>query len=268
MTNIIDSHTHIFPEDLAKKAVNSICDFYGFPRKFGQKGTITNLKEKSSEAGVKYLIINSTATTPAQVETINNWIASNISNTVFGLGTIHPDYPDIEKEIERIRTLGLKGIKLHPDFQQFYADDRKLDRIYACAQGVLPILIHSGDKRYDFSAPKRIANILYRFPKLDIVAAHLGGYSRWDEVKKYLLGRRLWFDTSSSLWYMENEEAIEIIRKHGTDKILFGTDYPLADYKKELIKFYELGLSKKEQEDIFFNNTNELYKLNITGDVK
>jgi len=260
MQKIIDTHAHVFPDKIAHKAVFGICDFYDFPREEGQAGTYEDLKKSSCEIGVDYHVVCSTATTKEQVESINTWISTLPCETTIALGTIHPDYENIYDEIERIISLGLKGIKLHPDFQKFYVDDKKVFKIYEAAEGRLPILMHSGDYRYDFSSPKRISNILKEFPKLDVIAAHLGGYSRWEDVKKFLLGKRVWFDTSSSLWFMKNKEAIEIIRAHGTDKIMYGTDYPIRHPKRELDKFNELDLTQKEREDIFFNTASKLYK--------
>lgn len=263
MQKIIDFHTHIFPDKIAEAATENICKFYGLERKIAEAGTLDDLKENAKKAGVGYLVVNSTATKTEQVEAINNWIASVTTDKIFGLGSLHPDYADIEEEIERIISLGLKGIKLHPDFQTFNIDDPKLDRIYDAAQGVLPILIHAGDHRYGYSSPFRIANVLKKFPHLDMVAAHLGGWSEWDEAKEHLWGKRLWFDTSSSLWFIPPEKALEIIRGHGADKIFFGTDYPITSQQAELERFFKLGLTEKETEDILFNNANNFLNLNI-----
>lgn len=263
MQKIIDFHTHIFPDKIAEAATENICKFYGLERNIAELGTLDDLKENAKAAGVDYIVVNSTATKTEQVGAINSWIASVTTDKIFGLGTLHPDYPHIEEETERIVALGLKGIKLHPDFQTFDIDDTKLDRIYDAAQGVLPILIHAGDNRFGYSSPFRIANVLKKFPRLDMVAAHLGGWSEWDEAKEHLWGKRLWFDTSSSLWFMPPEKAVEIIRGHGADKIFFGTDYPIAKQKDELERFEKLGLTQNETEDILFNNANIFLNLRI-----
>ena len=71
-----------------------------------------------------------------------------------------------------------------------------------------PILFHCGDSRTDFSSPWRLARVLDTFPHLKIIAAHFGGYSEWGEVWKHLTGRKLWFDTSSTLWKLPVEEAL------------------------------------------------------------
>ena len=259
MQKIIDSHAHVFPDKIALKAVHGICDFYNFPREEGQAGSYEDLRIQSEAAGVDYLVVCSTATTKDQVNSINTWISTLISEKTVALGTIHPDYENCEAEIDRIISLGLKGIKLHHDFQRFYVDDKKAFKIYEAAEGRLPILVHSGDDRYEFSSPERIKNILDRFPKLDVIAAHLGGYSRWDDAKKFLVGRRVWFDTSSSVCFMKNEDAIEIIRAHGTDKIMYGTDYPILTPKKGLDYFNALDLTDEERQDMLFNTANKLY---------
>jgi len=264
MQKIIDFHAHIFPDKIAEAATENICKFYGLERKNAEAGTLDDLKENAKAAGVDYLVVNSTATKTEQVRAINDWIASVTTDNIFGLGTLHPDYPHIEEEIQRIIRLGLKGIKLHPDFQTFDIDDKKVDRIYDAAQGVLPILIHAGDNRFGYSSPFRIANVLKKFPRLDMVAAHLGGWSEWDDAKEHLWGKRIWFDTSISLWFMPPEKALEIIRGHGTDKIFFGTDYPIANHKAELDRFYHLGLTQSEMEDILFNNANNFLNLGLS----
>lgn len=124
----------------------------------------------------------------------------------------------IEKEFNRIISLGLRGVKLHPDFQGFKADAPELDKIYSLLENRLPLLIHAGDANLDNSSPERIARILDRFPKLTLIAAHLGGYMQWREAMEYLAGKNLYLDTSSTLHYMDTEFAMQIIKTHGAKK--------------------------------------------------
>ena len=260
---IIDTHAHIFPEKIAESATQNICDFYGFPREMAMSGTLDDCKNQAKKANVDYLVVNSTATKPEQVEAINSWIGTIVDEKVFGLGTLHQDYNNVESEVERIISLGLKGVKLHPDFQQFCIDDEKLFNIYEALQGKLPLLIHCGDKRFGFSSPKRLSRVLELFPKLDVIAAHLGGWSEWEASKEFLWGKRVWFDTCSSLWFMPPEEATKIIRGHDIEKIFFGTDYPIFNQTDELMRIDKLGLTLSEKEKILFNNSNNFYKLNL-----
>ena len=161
---------------------------------------------------------------------------------------------DAEEEFERIISLGLNGIKLHPDFQGYKADDPRMDKIYSLIENRLPVLIHCGDEKMDNSSPKRIANVLNRFPGLTIIVAHLGGYKKWQESMEYLVGRNLYMDTSNAIRYMDTAFAVKLIKKHGTDRIVFGTDYPSVYHDDELKVFNKLDLSENEKDDILYNN--------------
>ncbi|NMA67042.1 MAG: amidohydrolase family protein [Clostridiaceae bacterium] len=259
MQKIIDFHTHAFPEAVAAKAVANIGNHYSIP--MPGTGNIEDLIKNAEEAKITYLVLHSTATRPAQVQNINNWVAEHLGGRIIGFGTLHPDMDGIEKEFERIISLGLKGIKLHPDFQGFKADDPKLDRIYSLIENRLPLLIHAGDANQDNSSPERIARILDRFPKLTLIAAHLGGHMQWREAMEFLIGKNLYLDTSSALDYMDIEFATQIIKTHGTKKIVFGTDYPAALHRNEFKRFMDLKLTNEERQDILYNNAAKI--LNI-----
>jgi len=189
------------------------------------------------------------------VQSINHFIAAEQTAhpEFIGFGSLHPEYEDIEGEIDRMLAMNLKGIKLHPDFQKFNIDDEAAYPIYEAAQGRLPILFHTGDDRYEFSKPVRLYRVLEKFPKLIAIGAHLGGYRCWDEVGVYLGHPRLYIDTSSALMFLSPERAVEIIRQHGTDRVFFGTDSPMWRHKDELERFYRLPLTPEERQKISGN---------------
>jgi predicted TIM-barrel fold metal-dependent hydrolase len=261
MQKIFDFHTHAYPEAVAYKSVDFLNDYYKV-NCLGD-GTIGNLLKSASEGGVDYLLVHAVATKARQVENVNNWIAEHTSDKVFGFGTIHPEYENIVDELGRIHSLGLLGLKLHPDFQGYFVDDSSMDIVYSTIEGKMPVLVHAGDENCEFSSPKRLANVLDSYPNLTVIAAHLGGYSRWDDAERYIIGRECYIDTSSSLWAIPPEKAADIIRRHGVDRVLFGTDYPLAKHKDELERFYALGLTEEENSKILFENAKRLLKLDI-----
>lgn len=178
---IIDAHAHIFPEKIAEKATVNVGKFYDLH--MDSCGMSQRLIDGGNAIGVSKYLVCSTATVPHQVRSINEFIAEECAANpeFFGFGTTHPKSDDIEGDIEQIIDLGLHGVKLHPDFQAFDADSAEAFRIYEMIEGRLPLLIHCGDPRYDWSAPSRIRKIAENFPNLKIQAAHLGGYQRWDE---------------------------------------------------------------------------------------
>lgn len=255
---IIDIHAHIFPEKVASKAIEGIGQFYGAP--MSGNGTVEELLESGSKVGIYKYVVHSTATREGQVQSINNFIAqAQASNpSLIGFGTLHPDMQDIDSEVDRIISLGLKGIKLHPDFQGFNLDDDKVLPIYNAVQGRLPIITHMGDAQRTNSHPSRLVKILDMYPHLTVIAAHLGGYMMWNESLEYLVGRNIYFDTSSSLFKLPKETAVRIMRKHGVEKVLFGSDYPMWLHEEELERFNKLGLTEEERRLILSENACKL----------
>ena len=257
---IIDAHAHIFPDKIAEKAVAGIGSFYS-GLKMHLDGTAETLIKTGEAAGISKFVVQSVATVPAQVEGINNFIADCVKNypdKFIGFAAMHPDHENIEAEIDRAISLGLKGVKLHPDFQKFPIDDKRAMKIYEIIEGRLPLLIHMGDSRYNWSHPEMLAKVLDAFPKLDVIGAHFGGWSEWDEAEKLLGGRRLWVDTSSSLYAMTPERAKELIDAYGAENVMFGTDYPMWTAEDELKMFDKIPLSDKEREMILHENAERL----------
>jgi uncharacterized protein len=255
---IIDFHAHVFPDKIAAKATESIGAYYGV--KMAATGTVRELVDSGDVSGIAGYLIHSTATRPDQVRAINDYISGLMDSDprFIGFGTLHPEMDDPEAEMAYIQGLGLRGVKFHPDFQGFSIDDSKMNRLYSLCEGRLPILMHMGDERRDWSSPRRLARVLDRFPGLTVFAAHLGGYSQWEEAESCLTpipaGRNLYFDTSSSLWVLKPTEALRLIRKYGTDRVMFGTDFPLTTHREELKRFLALELTEKEQHDILWKN--------------
>lgn len=259
---ICDAHAHIFPEKIAEKAVSSIGNFYSLPMDYNI-GKSDVLLESGRKIGVSHYLVCSTATTPHQVESINNFIIDECNRhpEFVGFGTLHPDYENIEAEVDRCINAGLKGIKLHPDFQQFYIDDDKAFRIYEAVKGRIPVLIHMGDARYDYSRPARLENVVKNIPELKAFAAHLGGYERWNEAVTCLYYDNIRFDTCSSLEFISPEFAREIIYGFGTDKVFWGTDFPMWDHTKELLRFKRLNLTDSENRKILSENFKKEFNL-------
>lgn len=253
---IVDFHAHAFHDKIAEKAANNLNKYYGLP--LAADGHFKHVLNSMKENNITKLVIHATATSEKQVEMTNDYVASLIGPDIIGFGSLHIDYTEVAKELDRIEKLGLKGIKLHPIFQGFVMDDERMFPIYEQIEGRFPILMHAGDENSDATSPKRIAHLLDRFPNLTIIAAHLGGYTEWDDAQKYILGRNLYVDTSSAIRFMPPERAKELIRAHGADKVLFGTDYPLALHKEELEIFYKIDLSEEEREQILWKNAYRL----------
>ena len=261
MNKIFDIHTHTYPEAIAQRAVESLGRFYDFVPE--GKGTYADLAAHAPANGVQGFLLFSVATNPHQVEKVNSSIAALAQKSreegflAVGFAGMHQDFPDFEAEMNRAESLGLRGLKLHPDIQSIDIDDPKLLPLYELLQGRMPICFHMGDNRpqYRFSEPKKLRHVLDMFPKLEVVAAHLGGYRAHDEAIEYLAGHEnVWYDTSSSLWWCPPEEASRVIGRLGYDRVMFGTDYPVKQIETELALFSRLTLTDAQREDILWNN--------------
>lgn len=260
---IIDCHCHVYPEKIVQKAVESIGKFYDIPMQ--SDGRTETLIKESEKVGITHNVIFSVATKPAQVRSINHFIAEVVSKypkRFIGLGTLHPDSDEIESEVDEIISLSLKGVKLHPDIQGIAVDDPRCMKIYEACRGKLPVLVHAGDKRYDFSNPDRIATVLEKFPDLTLIAAHFGGYSVWDEaVEKLCKYPNVYVDCSSSMAMISAEKATEIIHKYGAEKVLYATDFPMWPLDEEMQRFNALSLTDEERELIFYKNALRVFGL-------
>ena len=258
---IIDAHCHVYPDKIARKASDSTSDFYGMPSLYD--GKISTLLEEGGRAGIGHFVIQSVATTPHQVSGINRFIAATVAageGKFTGLGTLHPDSENLEAEVEEILSLDLCGVKLHPDIQRFGIDEERAHRIYALCEGRLPILMHTGDHRFDFSNPNRMKPILDRYRDLTVIGAHFGGWSVWEDAEEMLVGyENFYVDCSSSLYALPPEKAVELIHAFGTDRVLFGTDYPMWEIATELERFMRLDLSDTERRAILSENATRLF---------
>lgn len=260
---IIDFHAHIYPEKIALKAATAIGKFYDTAMAY--TGSSRELLESGERIGVTKYVVHSAATGAAQVESINNFIIGEVKQQekFIGYGTMHPDYKDFENEIQRIKyDGGLRGIKLHPDFQKFQIDADEMDPIYnILAHEKMPVIVHAGDCRFDFSGPARIAHVMDKHPDLVVIAAHFGGYTEWENSFNILCGRDVFFDTSSTLWKLPVEWANKMIEKHGVEKFFFGSDYPMWDHAEELERFNKLALNDREREMVLWENAAKLLGL-------
>ena len=262
---ITDSHAHIFPDKIAEKATNGISTFYHLPMEY--HGRVSEMLENGRAAGVDRFLICSPATTVTQVHSINAFLASCEAAypmcTAFG--TLHPASENLEEDFEQLQKLHLHGVKLHPDFQRFPIDDPAAYPMYDMIQSAgLPILMHMGDARSDLSHPMRLAVILRQFPRLRIIAAHLGGWGRWKEAREILnADERIRFDTSSSLPFLSVEESVDLIHHFGAENCFFGVDYPMWSYPEELERFFALQLSDLENRGILSENLEQWLGLHV-----
>ena len=287
---VVDIHVHIFPDKVAARAIESLEATYNI--KAFSDGTVAGILAHMRESGVDVSVIQSVSTASRQVTSINTWVGGlsrEVPNTplcpaIIGFGTIHPGFEDYRDEIQRMKELGIKGVKFQPEFQEFYPDDERMFPIYEeLIKAGLIILFHAGDEirpaRLIHSTPLRLANVLdamqtemdnynYRVQTDDnqrstakFVAAHLGGFRMWDQVEEYLIGRDLYFDASYVFGHLDTDRAVRMIQSHGTDRILFGSDFPFVQQWRDIQAISQLDITQGEKEKILGKNALDLLGL-------
>jgi hypothetical protein len=268
---IIDFHTHAFPDALAQKAMTQLhSELHG--ELYGQgdgdfvaylDGRINSLLTSMDKAGIETSVLCCIATRPKQFEQILLWCKEIRSNRIVPFPSVHPDDPDAVEKIFRIAQEGFKGVKFHPYYQQFDLDDPKMNPIYeALTDNQLIVVMHTGFdiafERIDRAGPKRIINVIKRFPELKFITTHLGGWYDWQEVEKYLLGKPVYMDISVSREFLGHQRFKTMLLNHPKDYILFGTDSPWADQHSEIQAIDRLGLPDMLTRKIFYENAMKL----------
>ena len=258
---IIDAHAHIFPDKIAEKAVASIGHFYEMDT-MTHRGRTEDLL--SSGDAVDRFLVFSTATTAKQVESINRFIYGECEkhpDKLIGLGTMHPEYENFQEEMHWLKSHGIYGIKLHPDFQHFAINDERMMDFYEfLAEEHMFLLTHSGDHRYSFSNPDKVADVAKRFPKLKMIAAHFGGWSEWDKSLHILNLPNVYFDTSSTFPFIGTDIMQKALKQVDPSHLFFGSDFPMWDPKDEIETIKSFNLGEKLTEDILGNNFAAFYR--------
>jgi predicted TIM-barrel fold metal-dependent hydrolase len=226
-------------------------------------GTVETLICRGTEAGIGRFVVLPVSNSPVHVRSINSFLLSQAvaDDRLIGFGTVHADMEGLEEEVQWILTNNLRGIKMHPDSQRFPIDDPRLFPVYDAIQGRIPVLLHMGDQRYNYSHPVRLRKILSMFPRLDVIAAHFGGYSMFGTAKEHLWDTNCVFDISSAMMFMEEGQAEKYINSYGAERMAYGTDFPLWDPVTEVKRFQSLKLTEAQFDQIAHKTAERILKL-------
>ena len=259
---IIDIHTHIYPDRIARKATDSVRDFYHIDG-HNMDGTVDMLLRQGSQAGISQYVVLPVSNAANRVHSINEFILeqTRIHDNFIGFGTVHADMDAPLEEVDWILSNGLRGIKMHPDSQRFPIDDPRLFPVYDMIEGRIPVLLHMGDPRYNYSHPVRLRKVIEAFPKLEVIAAHFGGYSMFSTAQELLWDTDCIFDISSAMMFMERGEAERYINNYGAERMAYGTDYPLWDPVKEVARFQSLDLTDDQFDQIAHKTAERILKI-------
>lgn len=279
---VIDFHTHAFPEKIAGKTIKMLSAKAGIPAH--SDGTTEGLRKVLGTAGISLGIVLPVVTRAEQFDSITRFAAQinegrrmreeaittdaqdDSRAELLSFGGIHPDTPDYRKELKQLSDLGFRGVKLHPDYQGVFFDDIRYMRIieYASELGLIVIThagIDLGFPEVVRCTPERVQNVLRKVKPDKLVLAHCGGWGLWKEVIETLAGEQVYMDTAYSMGHISEELFVKLVRAHGGDKILFASDCPWGNPKRDLETFLTMPLTLKEQENILYENAKRLLGL-------
>lgn len=261
MRNIIDFHTHAFPDTLADRAMAALLEE-------GKKkwdvtahldGTISSLLSSMDRNGIAKSVICSIATRPSQFEPIFAWSRSVRSERIIPFPSLHPDDPDAREKVSLIKREGFKGIKFHPYYQNFTIDEERLFPVYEriCEEGLI-VVMHTGFdlafERKRIADPAKIVHVMKRFPTFKLVTTHLGAWQDWDEVERLVVGKKIYMEISYALDLLDPERARRMILDHPAEYVLFGSDSPWTGQENTLALLRGLKLGPERERKILTDN--------------
>jgi uncharacterized protein len=257
---IFDVHSHAFPDQLAPTAVPAVvAGVKGFSVRPSHDGTVGGLLGSMDRAGIDKAVLCSVATRPGQVTKITDWSAAIASDRIVPFASVHPDFAEPEREIDRIADLGIRGLKFHPQYMGCAADDARTIRIArAAARRGLAMVLHAGhDIAYansDIATPSRVRRLHDTVPDLRLLACHLGGFQEWEDVIVHLVGTDVYIDTSFTFGHCPEDLVVRIVESHLPTRLLFGTDSPWADPAVDLATFDRLPLPDERKRMALWDN--------------
>ena len=262
---IIDFHVHVFPDKIANGAIKTLSERAKIPAY--TDGSLGDTTSKMENAGVDIAVVQSIATNVKQTKNVNNFaIEIDKCDNIVAFGSIHPDDPDYKSELDRLHDSGIKGIKLHPDYQDFFIDEKRMIPIYEyiLKKGFV-LLFHSGlDAGLPspvHATPERIKNVLSMFCGEKVCFAHMGGFNMHEKLMEVLMGKDIYIDTSCVAEFVGNEVFMELLKAHRCDRVLFATDSPWNSFDSAVKNIKSLDIDDEYREMILSENAKKLLEM-------
>lgn len=261
---LIDFHTHLFPDHIAEKALPNLAKISGLNPVTNATMQVT--LHKMDNWGVSLAVVLHIATNEKQQQNVNTYAKSINNERLISFGSVYPTSDTALTELDSVVQSGLKGIKLHPDYQGFDVDDPNVYPLYERLSSYhIPVVFHTGfdplSPNHVHATPKMMLNVIRNFPNLKVICAHFGGMNMWNDTETYLVGKNVYFDTSMCASNISPEQATRIIKNHGYEKILFGSDCPWQSPLDSFEFIDRLTITPNEKDFIFYKNALRLLNL-------
>lgn len=252
---IVDVHCHAWPDAIAERAMAGRVPQL---ERFGD-GKVGSLRQVMARAGVDNAVILGIADQARHVDGVNRFVAAQKADGFFGFGTVHPDLTVLDN-LDSLHRNGIKGVKLHSLFQGFSLDDRRIWDLLDAFGSEIAVITHVGGggsgEVNERATPRMIRDIARAFPNLRLIACHFGGYHQLDAAEEELLGQNVYLETSwpPSMAALAPERIRSIIDRHGAERVVFGSDWPMADPGAEIASIRRLGLGEEQTAGILGQN--------------
>lgn len=263
---VIDFHTHVFPDDLAEKALSALLTGIEYSFTPVNNATVSGLLKNMDAWNIDISVVQPVITKQSQMKKTNEWAISICSDRIVSFGSIYPHTDNYKRDIDFVAGLGLKGLKFHAEYQNFTIDEEKMLKIYDYALSKDLIILHHAGVNPGMpmpykSSPQQLAKIVDSMKGGVIIAAHLGGHAQWDDVEKYLVGKKIYLDTSMGFEYFSDDQFLRIVKNHGADKVLFASDSPWSSAGAEMEHLMALPIPESEKNNILGDNARKLLNL-------
>ena len=265
---IVDFHTHVFPDKIARSTISLLEKSSN--GKASTDGTVNGLIEHMKYAGVDLSIALPVLTKPTQFESVMkfammvNETYANTEKKLISFGGMHPACDDIKGKMKTLKENGFLGVKIHPDYQGTFIDDEGYIEILKCAKDLDMIVVtHSGvdDGYKDMPVrcpPERCAKVIDKVNHNKFVLGHYGAHKQWQKVLEILCEKDVYFDTAFTLHEISEVLFKKILIKHGEDKVLFATDCPWREIKRDVEILKSYNLTAQTEEKLFSKNAIKL----------
>lgn len=265
---IIDAHCHVWPDHIARQVLAQ--------RPVGLSpvydGTLDGLRRQMDQAGIDLAVCLGVAAEARTLRRTNEFIGAIDRRRFVPFGTVHPQLSP-EENLASLRENQIVGVKLHPLFQELsFADPRVIDILQALAEARMPVIAHVGEGGDDVAnqrgTPASLRAALDDVPDLVLIAGHFGGYHRLDDAEQFIVGSRAILETSwpPTVGELDASRLLHMIRRHGADRVVFGSDWPMSEPAKEISAIRRLGLSDAEQDAILGMNIARVLGLDMTDE--
>ena len=260
MPEIIDAHTHIFPDDVASRAVETLHDMWGAQPV--RLPVASELIAEMDEAGVDRSVIAPVSTKPSQVRSINDFVIGLAGERIIPFGSVHPHFDELEDELRRLEAADVRGLKAQPFFQGYDFADPRAREMFDLIGDRFALLIHGGQEIVDIEGvvptPLALAALHRDFPKLRLIVAHMGGYNMWEAVEEHLVGVDVHFDLSYTFNYAPDDLVRELCAAHGWERCIFGSDFPWQGQAEALAGLRRMGLDDETLSGVLAGNLKRL----------